>query len=326
MAARLIRAGYPVQLVTSNPEITGVVKSQGLKVKTLHEEFVQPAEAHTSLDDLPEGERFDLSLLVMKANPVVEVARKTIAYLDPENGYLVTCQNGIVEDAVAKAVGAGRVVSAIIGWGGTMHGPGSYEKTGPGSIHIGELDGRLSDRVKLLGGVLKKVTPVVVSTNIRGALWSKLAINCIITTMGAVTGQNLGEMLVDRRIRQAFLIVYREVIDTAAALGIELERVAANPRLLYLPAGAGLLRRYFKDLLLQIMGRRYGRLRSSMLQSLQRGRPSEIDYLNGYVVQKAGEAGLQVPFNAALVKMVKAIEAGTRQIEKTNMDELTALL
>ncbi len=227
---------------------------------------------------------------------------------------------------MSAAVGAGRVVSAIVGWGGTMHAPGVYEQTGPGGIHLGELDGTRSERVERLAAMLESVSPVIVSSNIRGALWSKLAINCVITTMGAVSGQTLGRMLQDRALRRVFLSVYREVLDTAAAAGVKLERIAAPPRLLYLPAGAGPAQALFKDLLVRLVGRRYGRLKSSMLQSLERGRPTEIDYLNGYVVEQARRLGIAVPGNEALVRLVKEIEAGERCAEPDNIRELTLLL
>lgn len=324
MAARLIAAGYNPVLVTGNAEIAAAVNQNGIKAKTTTEEFQVLSRAVVSLEDLDEPEPFGVAFLVMKANPVVEAARRTLPLLRGDQGYVVTFQNGVVEDAVAAAVGARRVVSGIIGWGATMHAPGVYEQTSGGQIHIGELDGRISDRVKELEAVLETVCPVVISKNIRGALWSKMAINCMITTMGALTGQLLGEMLEDRRVRRAFLAIYREVLDTAQAAGIKVERIAANPRLLYLRPGAGRLNRFFKDQLMRIVGRRYRKLKSSMLQSLERGRPTEIDYLNGYVVETARRAGVPVPLNTLVTRMVKEIESGRRKIEQRNMDEVLA--
>ena len=321
-AARLIRAGYSCLLVTGNEEIADAINVNGLQVTTARERFTQEARAFPTLEDLPEV-KFDLSLLLMKAHPVVDIARRTVPLLEPW-GYVVTCQNGIVEDDVAAAIGNKRVVSGIVGWGGTMHGPGVYEKTGPGSIHVGELDGGLSDRVQELGKVLESVTPVVIHKNIRGALWSKLAINSIITTLGALTGETLGVMLAQRRIRDLALVLYSEVVGTAEAAGVKLEKIAAHPKLLYLPPEPLPGERWLKDLLARIVARRYGRLRSSMLQSLERGRKSEIDFLNGYVVRKAREVDVAVPVNEVLVRMINEIEAGEREIGMGNVDELVA--
>jgi 2-dehydropantoate 2-reductase len=324
VAARLTAAGFNPVLVTGNPQIAEAINQNGISAKTTTEEFNVLAKAVVSLDDLDKKEPFDAAFLIMKANPVVESAKKTIPFLRDDGGYVVTFQNGVVEDAVAAAVGAERVVSGIIGWGATMHAPGVYEKTSGGAIHIGELDGKIGECIQKLENALEVVCPVVVSGNIRGALWSKMAINCMITTVGALTGQLLGEMLSERRVRQAFLVIYREVLDTAQAAGIKVERIAANPRLFYLPPNAGMLNRFIKDVLMKILGRRYKKLKSSMLQSLERGRPTEIDYLNGYVVETAKRFGVPVPLNALVTKMIKEIESGKRKIERRNMDELLA--
>jgi 2-dehydropantoate 2-reductase len=277
-----------------------------------------------SIGDIPRGVSFDLALLVMKAQTVVEAARATVPLLEGW-GYVVTCQNGIVEDAVGGAIGAGKVVSAMIGWGATMLAPGVYEKTGPGPIHVGEMDGDLSDRVRDLARVLEHVSPVVLSRNMRGTLWSKLAINSVITTLGALTGETLGQMLARRQVRDVALELYSEVVDTAEACGVELEWIYAPPGILYLPRRASRLERALKDMAARFIARRYGRLRSSMLQSLERGRPTEIDTLNGYVVERARERGVEVPVNERLVAMIRQIESGERRIDPGNMAELVAL-
>lgn len=322
VAGGLIRAGLTPVLVTGNPDITRVIEDRGLRVRTPHGEERVRAQVHTCLEDVPREAPFDVAYLIMKAASVVKSARATAALLERDAGFVVTFQNGIVEDDVAAAIGAHRVVSAIVGWGATMHAPGDVERTSEGALHVGELDGQSGPRVQRLAGTLEAVTPVVSSDNIRGALWSKLAINCMITSGGAVTGETLGAMLQREDARRTFLCIYREVLDTAGACGIRLERIAANPRLLYLPAGAGALHRGLKDVFVRFIGRRYGALKSSSLQSLERGRKTEVDYLNGYVVARAEEAGVPVPLNRALVAMIKEIEAGDRRLSTENVGDL----
>ncbi len=322
LAARLVRAGYGPTLLTHNAAITDAILREGLRITDPRNTFSVPARAYTTLDEVPQpDEGFAAAYLVMKADAAVEAARAIAPRLGP-TGYVVTFQNGIVEDAVAEAIGAERVVSGIVGFGATMHGPGLYEQTGPGDILVGELDGQDTKRLGELAQVLRSVGPVVVSPNIRGALWTKLTINCTITTLGALTGQTLGTMLADRRVRLLFLRVYQEVVDTATALGIRLERIAAPPTLLYLPRDANWLHRQAKDLLVQLVGRKYARLKSSSLQSLERGRKTEVDFLNGYVVAKAAPVGVATPVNAALVELIHDIEAGRRPIGPDNVCEL----
>jgi 2-dehydropantoate 2-reductase len=235
---------------------------------------------------------------------------------------VVTFQNGIVEDAVGEVVGLKRVVSAVVGWGGEMRAPGVYRKTSPGKTFVGELDGSLSQRVMDLALNLKDSAEVVIRQNIRGTLWSKLAVNSMITTTGALTGQRLGEMLRDRRTREIFLTIYREVIDTARALGLSLETVAVAPEAFYLPRDAHWWTRWMKHTLMRLVGFKYRKTKASSLQSLERGRKTEIDFLNGYVVRKSKEVGLAVPVNEAVVRMVKEIEEGKRSINPRNLREI----
>src|SRR5574342_189153 len=120
VAARLIQGGYSPLLVTANPHITDAINQNGLRLITTEGSSSVPAKAYTALADLPAGEHFNAAYLLMKANTVVEAARQTLPLLTPD-GYMVTFQNGIVEDAVAAAVGTQRVISGVIGWAGTMH-------------------------------------------------------------------------------------------------------------------------------------------------------------------------------------------------------------
>jgi 2-dehydropantoate 2-reductase len=321
VAAKMIRAGLSPTLVTGNPDITKAINSNGLDLTASDQEFIVPARAFTSLDDVPKGPALDAAYLLMKANTVIDAARQTLPLLGPD-GYVVTFQNGIVEDSVAEVVGRDRVVSAVVGWGAEMRSPGVYHKTSGGKTFVGELDGKLSHRVMDLGLILKTSADVIVSPNIRGVLWSKLAINSMITTVGALTGERLGVLLRRRRARAILLAIYREAIDTARAMGITLEPVAVRPELFYLARDANVFSRWLKHLVMRAVGLKYGKVKSSRLQSLERGRKTEIDYLNGYVVQKAKETGVAVPTNEAVVRLVKEIEEGKRSIDPTNLREI----
>ena len=74
--------------------------------------------------------------------------------------------------------------------------------------------------------------------------------------------------------------------------------------------------------MIQLIGLKYRRIKSSSLQSLERGKPTEIDYLNGYIVKKAQQFNIPVPVNQKLVDMVKDIEAGKIKIDRENLFQI----
>jgi 2-dehydropantoate 2-reductase len=288
-----------------------------------------PASVCTHLGDLDAGPPFDVVLLAMKATAVEQAVRDVAPRLAPD-GYVVTLQNGIVEDRVGAILGRRRVVGALVGWGATMRAPGEYEMTSRGELVVGELDGQMTPRVERLQAILDAVAPTTASGNIYGVLWSKLAINCTITTLGAVTGQLLGEMLRRGDVRRLALAIISEVVDVARAHGITLEPVGGTLDLdsLYLPP-ARRRRGLRLDLLprhavIMLVGLKFRRLKSSMLQSMERGRRPEIDVMNGYVVERGREKGVATPANAALVQMVAEIESGERPLSPDNLRDLLA--
>ena len=113
IAAELIRSGAEPTLVCGNHEIAAAIASRGLRVTTPEHSFHVESRAVVKLDDLPPGEKYDVALLIMKANRVMDAARESLDRLRPA-GFLVTFQNGIVEDAVAELAGTDRLVSGII--------------------------------------------------------------------------------------------------------------------------------------------------------------------------------------------------------------------
>jgi 2-dehydropantoate 2-reductase len=319
IAGGLLHAGHDLTVVTHNQEIHQALLDDGLRLTTPEGARTIEATDRAYVDLTEVSGSFDAAVLAMKATGVEEAARHVAERLTP-TGYVVTLQNGIVEDAVGDIIGRERVVGALVGWGATMHAPGVYEMTSEGETMIGEPDGSDTERVRELQAMLSAATPTTVSQNIYGALWSKLAINCVVTTLGAVTGQLLGEMLIQAEVRRLALAIVSEVVDVATAHEIDLEPVGGTldlHRLYLAPERRG--RRFAPDKVMKhaimlAVGLKFRKLKSSMLQSLERGRKPEIDYMNGYVVEKGRARDVPTPVNAALVKMVREIAAGVRRM------------
>jgi 2-dehydropantoate 2-reductase len=135
-------------------------------------------------------------------------------------------------------------------------------------------------------------------------------------------------MLNRSSVRRLALLIASEVIDVAKSLGISMEPVGETLEMerIYLPID----RRHIgfgwdifvRHIIMLVVGIKFRRLKSSMLQSLERGRPAEIEFMNGYVAQKGEQSGVPTPINTALTSMVREIDSGQRQIDPQNLDEL----
>lgn len=323
LAGELIRAGAELCLVTGNPEISAAINRSGISISTPDDSFQLAASAYTKVRDIPAGQSFDCAYLAMMAGGVVDAALDALPLLS-EDAYFVSFQNGFVEEAIGQAVGIERVISATVAFGSTMEAPGVYRRTTAGRLIIGEMDGRMSPRVGELRNTLAHVVETEISDNIVGVLWGKLVWNGAVSCLCAVSGKLLGELFDCEIGRELFLLAFRESVDTATAQGVDIEHVIVDPSDYYLGTTDGSVKH---DEILRRMGHfveMYAGVTPSTLESLKRGRKSEIDFLNGYIVEKANAAALKLSLNEVVIQMVHEIEAGDRAISPANLHELYA--
>lgn len=239
-------------------------------------------------------------------------------------GFAVAMQNGLMGDDLA-AIAGDRLVECTVAFPATLRGPGVSELTGPGGLIVGawpDLRMTAATPVEAAAHVLAEAHPTRVHQNMLGVKWTKLLINSAITGLGAMTGRPLGDLIQDRRARGTFLHIVTEGAAAGAAAGVTFEKVAGfHPRLATVgrPHRLGLALRH---LLLRLLGRRYRRQRSSSLQSLERGRQTEVHHLNGRIVTEAEAHGLDAPVNAAVVRTVASIEGGEARPAPGHLDGL----
>ncbi len=314
-AALMAKAGYNVEVVCKYPDLAETIKTKGLHIFGLCGDYHVKMPAAAAINELKEKK--DIVLMATKAYDLAPAAKQVLPFLN-DNSAVVSMQNGICEDILAEIVGQERTIGCIVGWGATMHQPGELEMTSTGEFIIGNLNNQMDERIKFLKTVFETIYPVEISQNIMGHLYSKLIINSCITTLGAICGLYLGEMLAVKKIRGIFLDIMEEAIAVADAHGIKVETYAGKLdyyRFLKSKSFFGNLKRH---LFIRMIGYKYRRLKSSSLQSLERGKNTEIDYLNGYIAKLAKQKNVPVPVNHALLKMVKEIEAGKRKISLDN--------
>ena len=123
-----------------------------------------------------------------------------------------------------------------------------------------------------------------------------------------------------RRVaRNIFISIMREAIAVADAMHLDVEPYGGKIDYYSLIRGNSLFARFKRHLIIRIIGFKYRRLKSSSLQSLLRGKPTEVDYFNGYITKKGDEHGVPTPVNKRIVEMIKEIEAGKRKVEVSNL-------
>jgi 2-dehydropantoate 2-reductase len=316
MAARLAgRPNIDLTVIDSDPCIGEAVKKNGLtlrqgkRVWTRRVRVVQKAGS----------ESFDTLILATKANSLVAAVESLKRNLSP-GACVITVQNGLVALDLLDVVGADRLVPGCVLWGASMETPGEYRITNSGSFVIGGLDAaQAACDLSRVQNIMSCIFPTSISSNIRGVLWSKLAITTTLTTLGAVTGLRFGKLTAGRETRDIILRIGAELFEVGRAEGITFEPLSAGLKIGSLISDEG----YplpLKHLLIRIIGYKNRHDESSMLASLRQGSKTEIQFINGRVVRSAEQSGIPVPYNAMAVDLVEQLERGSRRPAVENLE------
>lgn len=314
IAAILKREGYTIQLVTKHPETADLIGSDGIEIFGFCGRHRIQIPSVASIAEVRGVQ--DVIFIATKATELTAIAQQILPLLD-KNSRVVSLQNGIVEEELAKIVGSERTVGCIVGWGATMHEKGKMEMTSNGEFVIGYLNQPVDNEILNIKEMLNHIVPVTYSNEIMSHLYSKLIINACISTLGAISGLTLGRMLIRRSARRIFICIIAEAIAVADALGLKVQPYAGKLDYYKFLKWPGIQ----KNIFLLAFGSKYRKLKSSSLQSLERGRRTEVDCFNGYISNKAAELGVKTPVNALLTRMVHEIESNKRNIHPSNLKD-----
>jgi len=311
LAATLAEQGHRLTVVTRRPAITEAIRLRGFELR----DELGPRQIRGEVElveSLPERGSFDFVLLAVPPTALAEVGAAASGLL-AEGGALVCFQNGLSEERLAPIVGAERVIGAVVAWGASSPEPGVYERTSAGGFTLGRVDGVACESLRRLARLLEAVGPTEISQNLTGARWSKLALNCAVSSLGTIGGDTLGALLRHRFVRRLALEVMTEAVEVANAEGVKLEKVGGTLDLQWIALtdaerhGTNSPTTLAKHALLLAVGARYRRLRSSMLAAIERGREPGVDFLNGEVVARARRRGMRAPVNEKVLATVHAI-------------------
>jgi len=317
-AALLKKDGYNVEIVCKHSDYASLITNKGIEVTGACGEVQIKMPAYASVSEVKEEK--DLILLATKATDMIDAA-VSIKNILKKTGFVISMQNGICVDDLATVLGKKRVIGCITGWGATMDTHGKLTMTSSGDFIIGYLEKIPDETLKSVGEILSSVVPVKMTDNLMGHLYAKLIINSCITSLGAICGLYLGKMLSVRKIRRIFVEIIREAVSVAGIMHIKIEIFGGKLNFYKFLKGNNIIGDIRRHIYIIIIGFKYRKLKSSSLQSLEKGKPTEVDCLNGYFVKNAGRLHIAVPANTAVVNIIHEIEQKKRKISIENFSD-----
>ena len=301
LGALLHRAGGNVVLI-ARPAHTAAIRQHGLRVDGDGGDFIAPVEAVESLNFRP-----DLVLLTVKTQDVVAAVKANQTFLNDVP--VVTFQNGVRSDElVGSILSREQILSAV----GLMHVtyllPGKVTVVYRGELMLGCPFGPRDSRLEDIAHILNQAVPTLLTDNIQGVHWLKLIVN-LNNALPAITNLTVSEVYRSTFLRSLAVGLIREGLRVIDRANIRLESlpevsVGLTKLINWMPPGIAGRIAAAKVRRLTTVWPLWG----STLQSIQRGRPTEIDYLNGEIVELGKRCGEATPLNSRIVELVHQVE------------------
>ncbi len=289
----LAKAGNEVHFVGRAPHMDAVNENGLVMVTPTGQETVHPV-GHTT----PEGIGVcDLVIVLCKVFDTAKTMEEGKELVGSRTT-VMSLQNGLgAEDVLCECVGAEHVIGGKTYIGGMLLEPGCVQATIPGKdTFIGELDGSVTDRTRTIGRAFDDAgMHCIVSDNIMGVIWDKLLVNVATGAVCGITHLPYGDMYEEEKLVATAFAAVQEGIDVAHAAGVKL--TYENPMDTLELARAGLPKSF----------------KPSILQSLEKHRPTEVGVINGAVVAQGKKYGVPTPVNQTLVACVVGIERYIRE-------------
>lgn len=287
----LAMGGNDVHFVDMWQEHVDLINKDGLHMTNEKEDWYVRVDARTTADTIGEA---DLVIVLVKSfatKQAVEQLKQTNVI--GKNTLVMSLQNGLGnEETIASVIGSENVISGKTYVGGRLIQAGYISAGVQGKwTYIGELNGEITDRIQTVFNVFNDAGLLCeVSDNIKGLIWDKLLINVAAGALCGITRLPYGPLYEEDYIKDVAVAAIQEGIQVAKAAGVVLK--SEDPQYPWVAASEGLP----------------GTFKTSILQSLELKRPTEIDFINGSIVEWGKKYGIATPVNQTLVACVKGIE------------------
>lgn len=316
LGAFITKNGGEIDLINRNRQHVALLNEKGATI-TGTVNMTVPVKAITP-DEMTE--KYDVIVLLTKQLHNKEVVTMLKDFLS-EKGVIVTLQNGIPEPGIAEIIGEDHTMGCAVEWGAALIEPGVCELTSePDSLsfHMGKMNGITDEQFNEVKALLELMCPVHEEPNLMGARWSKLLINATFSGLGTVVGGVFGDVSEDKIGKQVAIRCMKECIDVGHAAGVTFAPVQGK-NIVGLFYYKGALKRMFGTLLLPVAMKKHRLIEPSMLQDLKKGKPCEVDAINGVVCEFGRKYGVKTPINDRIVEIIKKIQAGELEAGKGNL-------
>jgi 2-dehydropantoate 2-reductase len=320
--AALARAGHDVLLVDRFAEHVDAINRDGLTVERKGVDTSTKVRAVT-----PDWLGGDLSLVLLAVKS--HHSAEALAVLAPRlaaAGTIVSLQNGLSEELIAQAVGAERTVGCLVNWAADWAAPGRILHGGHGAFVLGELDGRITPRVRELAALLSVVEETPVTDNIWGYKWAKLIYGVLLFATAVVDAHVYEVVERSPAIQRMLVALVLESMAVAEAAGIRLEAFDEYEPGLYRAAGRGDAAALARAMdVIATHYRAHTKTKTGIWRDLAvRKRKTEVGALLGATVARGRTLGLAMPLTQRLIALIEDLEENRRVMSWANVEELVA--
>jgi 2-dehydropantoate 2-reductase len=321
--AALARAGHDVLLVDSAVAHVDAINAAGLTVERDGTAETTMVRAVTPSGLGPE---LELVLLAVKS----QHTRDALAELTPRlsaSGVIVSLQNGLSEEQIAQAVGSQRTLGCLVNWAADWVAPGRIVHGGHGAFVLGELDGRLSSRVREVAALLGTVEPTQVTDNVMGYKWAKLIYASLLFATAVVDAHVYEVLERSPAVQRALCGLVGEGLTVADKAGIRIDPFDEFDPAWYRAALHGdetALRHAMATAAAHYRGNT--KTKTGVWRDLAvRRRKTEVDGLLGVLARKGETLGVDTPLTRRLIDIIQDLEEGRRRMDWANLDPLVSL-
>ena len=320
IGADLTLAGEDVTFVEQWPEHVDAMRSRGVTINMPERSINVPVRTLHLCEVATLREKFDIVLLLVKAYDTRWAAHLIEPYLQPD-GVMAGVQNGMTTAVVADVVGPERTIGAVIEITSAMTTPGIVDRhSGPDRswFAVGSTDPSARCHEEHVASILRHSGSVDIVEDIQSAKWMKLVSNATTLVTSAILNLSIAEASAIPAMRDLMVRSGQEALDAAVGLGTPIVPIfGLGPDEVLHPATVveTLLARLLDSFVLP-------HSTSTILQDWTKGRRSEVDDINGHVVEAAARLGSEAPVNAAVVDVAHAIERRDIHPDSSNLETL----